>query len=250
MTHQHNQPDHDDNRQDETNLQRLPLSDLALFCAHALQVFTEGGTPDDLYPLELFRRAVVLRDSAAWGCIYRQFAPFVLPYLLRHPQAESLLQQKAPAALVDAVLSRLSANLTQEKLAHLNSLALLLKYLRVCVHSTIADAHRDLQLLARLEVETAPGAAALGHTGDPQAGTQGLWQVLVEELSSEDERLLFTLLFARGLSTRAVCTHEPGRFSNTEAVYQMKARIFERLRASERLQAILGPLFKGMFLDQ
>jgi len=247
---QHNQHGH---RQDDTNLQHLPLSDLALFCAHALQVLTEGGAPDDLYPLELFRRAVVLRDSAAWGCIYRQYAPFVLPYLLRHPQAEALLQQKEPAALVDAVLSTFATNLTEEKLAHLNSLALLLKYLRVCVHTTVADATRGRQLLERLallEAETAPGVPALGHVGDPQAGTQGLWQVLVGELPGEDERLLFTLLFVRGFSALAVCTQEPRRFPDKEAVYRVKALIFERLRTSERLQAIFGPLFKGMSPDQ
>src|SRR5207244_854832 len=128
--------------------------------------------------------------------------------------------------------------------------ALLLKYLRVCVHTTVADATRGQQWLARLEAETAPGAPTLGHAGDPQAGTQGLWQVLVGELPGEDERVLFTLLFVRGLSAQAVCSQEPHLFPDKEAVYRGKALIFERLRTSEHLQAIFGPPFKGMSPDQ
>lgn len=251
MTHS-THPDDDANRRDDTDLQRLPLSELAPFCAHALQALTQGGTPDDRYPLELFRRAVLLRDAAAWGCIYRQYASVVLAYLLQHPQAGPLLEQQEPAALLDAVLSTFAAGLTREKLARLNSQAHLLKYLKVCVHSTIADAHRDRQLLERLSllaVETTPGEPALAHAGSRQGDAQGLWQAMVEELPSED-RLLFTLLFVRGYSAQAACTHEPDRFPDTQAVYQGKARIFERLRASERLRTMLGPLSKGLFPDQ
>lgn len=234
----------DANRRDDTDLQRLPLSDLALFCAHELQVFTEGGAPNDLYPVELFRRAVVLHDSAAWGCIYRQYAPFVLPSLLQHPQAQQLLEQNEPAALLDAVLSTFAAGLNEEKLARLNAQALLMKYLRACVHTTIADANRGQQLrerLALLAVETAPGEPALAHASGLQVDAQSLWQAIEEELHGEEERLLFTLLFKQGYSALAVCTHHTGRFPDAQTVYLVKTRIFERLRASERLQAMPGP---------
>lgn len=242
MTQHHPAGDHDAARHHDSDLGRLPLSDLALFSAHALQTLAEGGTPNDRYPLELFRRAVVLHDSAAWRCIYRQYAPFVLPWLLKHPLAETLLEQKEPAALVDTILSAFATALTEPKLAQLNSLVLLLKFLRMCVHSTLADLNRDRQLFARLAGERAPDAPLPGHTADgQQADAQGLWQILVEELQGEDEQVLFTLLVVRGVSALEICTHEPQRFPDTQAVYQAQARIFTRLRASERLQAMLGP---------
>jgi len=237
-------PSGDAHRRDDTDLHRLPLSDLALFCTHELQVYTQGGAPNDLYPAELFRRAVVLHDSSAWCCIYRQYAPVVVPSLMQHPQARPLLDQKEPAALLDAVLSTFAAGLNEAKLARLNSQALLLKYLRVCVHTTVSSASRDRQLIERLAllaVETAPGEPALAHAGVPHADTQGLWYTIEEELNGEDERLLFLLLFVQGYSALAVCTHHRDRFPDTQAVYQVKAQIFERLRASERLQAMLGP---------
>lgn len=237
-------PSGDAHRRDDTDLQRLPLSDLSLFCANELQVYTQGGTPNDLYPAELFRRAVVLRDSFAWGCIYRQYAPFVLPALMQHPQARVLLDQQEPAALLDAVLSTFAAELSEAKLARLNSQALLLKYLRVCVHTTVSRANRDQQLIARLaqlSAETAPGRPTLAHLGSPQADAQELWLAILGELNGEGERLLFTLLFVQGYSALEVCTHHRDRFPDTQAIYQVKAQIFERLRISECLQAMLGP---------
>ncbi len=79
-----------DGQQRDNTLRHLPLRDLELFCAHELQVLAEeGGIPNDHYPLELFRRAVVLREAGAWAVIYRQYAPFVLPWLLQLPQAKA-----------------------------------------------------------------------------------------------------------------------------------------------------------------
>jgi predicted secreted protein len=242
MTQHHQLDDDAAGGQRDTILVTLPLSDLALFSAHELQVLIEGGTPNDRYPLELFRRAVVLRDSAAWGCIYRQYAPFVLPWLQRHVQAESLLAEAEPAALVDAVLSTLAINLSEEKLARLTSLADILRYLRMCIHSTLSDWRRDQQLLERLALaagETAPGQPTLAHAARGEDLAQGLWQVLLEELADEEQRLLFTLLFVRGYSARAVCLHEAARFPDLETVSRLKLQMYERLRASERVQAIL-----------
>ena len=237
-----------DGQQRDNPLSHLPLRDLELFCAHELQVLAEeGGIPNDHYPLELFRRAVVLRDTGAWAVIYRQYAPFVLPWLLQLPQAKGLLEQAGTAALAESAVTALATNLTPEKLARLRSQTALLKFFKVCVFALAADAQRSQQLLERTRFGAEQDTSALpgpDHAGESRGAARQLWQILLEEVAGEDEQRLCWLLFVRGKSAAEVCAleSERTRFPDVETVNCMKEEVLARLRQSTRLQDLLSRL--------
>ena len=229
-------------------LRHLPLADLESFCARELRVLAvEGGTPNDDYPLELFRRAVVLGEAAAWSVIYRQYGPFVLPWLLHLPQAQALLEQMEATALAERAVTALATHLTPEKLARLRSQTALLKFFKVCVFAIVADAQRSQHAheRSRCGVEQDAQAMPTPDQGDESQGiARQLWQVLLEEVGDEDEQRLCRLLFVQGMSAAAVCAleSERTRFPDIEAVTRMKGEILARLATSLRLRDLLSRL--------
>jgi hypothetical protein len=237
-----------DGQQGDNPLRHLPLRDLELFCAHELQVLAEeGGIPNDHYPLELFRRAVVLREAGAWAVIYRQYAPFVLPWLLQLPQAQDLLEQAGAAVLAERAVTALATHLTPEKLARLGSQTALLKFFKVCVFALAADAQRSQHALEHTRFGAGQGAPALpapDQGEESQGAARQLWQALLEEVGGEDEQRLCRLLFVQGMSAAEVCatSSECARFPDVETVNRMKGEILARLATSRRLHDLLSRL--------
>ena len=126
-------------------LQLLPINDLARCCSEETNKFLKQSVSNDRYCLELFRRAIVKRDDDAWSCIYQQYAPLVLTWVTQHQSAAPMLGQDGSAPLVNAAFAKFSQALTPAKMENFDSLAAILKYLKMCVHSVVADEVRSRQ---------------------------------------------------------------------------------------------------------
>src|SRR5437667_2279991 len=184
-------------------LELLSINDLARCCSEETNKFLKQSVSNDRYCLELFRRAISRRDEDAWACIYQQYAPLVLTWVNQHQSATSLLGQDGCAPLVNASFAKFSQALTPTKMGNFDSLAALLKYLKMCVHSVIADEVRARQ--ARQYEETLE-AIELEPAGDDPAeeviagiSIQTLWQVIQEALNGEEERQLIYLTYVQGM---------------------------------------------------
>src|SRR5436305_7850207 len=127
------------------SLQRLSINDLARCCSEETNKFLRQSVSNDRYCLELFRRAIVLRDDDAWACIYQQYAPLVLTWVTQHQSATPILGQEGSAPLVNAAFAKFYQALTPAKMENFVSLAAILKYLKMCVHSVVADEVRSRQ---------------------------------------------------------------------------------------------------------
>ncbi len=125
-------------------LELLSINDLARCCSEETNKFLKQSVSNDRYCLELFRRAITRRDDDAWACIYQQYAPLVLTWVNQHQSAASLLGQDGSAPLVNAAFAKFSQALTPAKMGNFDSLAAILKYLKMCVHSVIADEVRSV----------------------------------------------------------------------------------------------------------
>jgi RNA polymerase sigma factor (sigma-70 family) len=221
---------------------QLSVNDLARCCAEETHKFLRQSASNDRYCLELFRRAIVKRDEDAWACLYQQYAPLVLTWVNQHQSATSLLGQDGSSPLVNAVFAKFSQALTPMKMDNFDTLAAILKYLKMCVHSVIADEVRARQ--ARQYEETLDAIEQEPARDDPEEDVisgisiQSLWQVIQEELNSEDERLLIYLAYVQGMKPAEICAQHHRYFPSVEDVYRIKRNVLERLRRNRRLQAI------------
>jgi RNA polymerase sigma factor (sigma-70 family) len=133
-------------------------------------------------------------------------------------------------------------------MGNFDSLAAVLKYLKMCVHSVIADEVRSRQ--ARQYEETLELIDHEPASDDPaddvvsNISAQGLWQVIQEELNGEDERVLIYLAYVQGMKPSEISNQHNRLFPSVEDVYRIKRNVLERLRRNRRLQT----LFKHQYL--
>src|SRR2546430_3521905 len=222
--------------------ERLSINELARCCSEETSKFLKQSASNDRFCLELFRRAIVNRDDDAWACIYQQYAPLVLTWITQHQSATPLLGQDGSAPLVNAAFAKLSQALTPAKMENFDSLAALLKYLKMCVHSVVADEVRARQ--ARQYEETLESIEHEPAADDPAddvvstIAAQGLWQVIQEELNGEDERMLIYLAYVQGMKPSEISSQHNRLFPSVEDVYRIKRNVLERLRRNRRLQTL------------
>ncbi len=226
----------------------LSINELALCCAEETNKFLKQSVSNDRFCLELFRRAIVNRDDDAWACVYQQYAPLVLTWVTQRQSAAAILGQDGSGPLVNASFAKFSQALTPAKMANFDSLAAILKYLKMCVHSVVADEVRSRQ--ARQYEETLDVIEHEPASDDPaddvvaNISAQGLWQVIQEELNGEDERILIYLAYIHGMKPHEISSQHRRLFPTVDDVYRIKRNVLERLRRNRRLQM----MFKQHYL--
>ncbi len=114
-------------------------------------------------------------------------------------------------------------------MGNFDSLAAILKYLKMCVHSVVADEVRSRQ--ARQYEETLDAMEHEPATSDPaddvisNLSAQRLWQVIQEELNGEDERVLLYLAYIQGMKPGEIrCLHQR-LFPTVDDVYRIKRNV-------------------------
>lgn len=225
------------------SLQTFSINELARCCSEETNKFLKQSVSNDRYCLELFRRAIVKRDDDAWACIYQQYAPLVLTWVTQHQSAAPMLGQDGSAPLVNAAFAKFAQALTPAKMDHFDSLAAILKYLKMCVHSVVADevrARQSRQYEETLElIEHEPASDDPADDVISSITAQGLWQVIQEELNGEDERLLIYLAYIHGMKPGEISSQHRRLFPTVDDVYRIKRNVLERLRRNRRLQLLL-----------
>ena len=220
----------------------LSINELARCCSEETNKFLKQSASNDRYCLELFRRAIVKRDDDAWSCIYQQYAPLVLTWVTQHQSAAPLLGQDGSGPLVNAAFAKFSQALTPAKMANFDSLAAVLKYLKMCVHSVVADEVRSRQSRQYEEtlelVENEPASDDPADDVVSNISAQSLWQVIQEELNGEDERVLIYLAYIQGMKPGEISSQHRRLFPTVDDVYRIKRNVLERLRRNRRLQAM------------
>lgn len=222
--------------------EQLSINQLAQCCSEETNKFLKQSASNDRYCHELFRRAIVNRDDDAWACIYQQYAPLVLTWVTQHQSATPLLGQDGSAPLVNAAFAKFAQALTPAKMGNFETLAAILKYLKMCVHSVVADEVRARQ--ARQYEETLEAIEHEPASDDPaddvvsSISAQNLWQVIQEELNGEDEHVLIYLAYVHGMKPGEICSQYRRLFPTVDDVYRIKRNVLERLRRNKRLQAI------------
>src|SRR5437764_909123 len=223
--------------------ERLSINELSRCCSEETSKFLKQSASNDRFCLELFRRAIVNRDDDAWTCIYQQYAPLVLTWVTQHQSAAPILGQEGSAPLVNAAFAKFAQALTPAKMGNFDSLAAILKYLKMCVHSVVADEVRSRK--AQQFEETLDTIIQEPASDDPaedvvsSIAAQNLWQIIQEELHGEDERIVIYQAYVQGMKPNEISSRYRRHFPTVDDVYRVKRNVLERLRRSRRLQTLI-----------
>lgn len=223
-------------------IELLSIAELARSCSEETTKFLRQGTSNDRYCLELFRRAIINRNDDAWNSIYQQYAPLVLTWITQHQSAALLLGQDGSAPLVNAAFAKFSQALTPVKIGNFDTLAAILKYLKMCVHSVVADevrARQSRQYEETLEaIEHEPAGEDPAENVVSTLSAQHIWEVIQEELHGEDERILVYLVYVQGMKPAEISASHRRYFPGVDDVYRVKRNVLERLRRNRRLRTL------------
>ncbi|HET9999807.1 MAG TPA: hypothetical protein VFQ36_02870 [Ktedonobacteraceae bacterium] len=205
-------------------------------CWSEIEKFNRKETSDDQYCLEIFRRALVLRDEQAWDILARRFAGTILGWLHRHPYREAAYRLHSEEDYVALTIEKLWMVTVRNQSLEFQTLAGALKFMRACLNSIVIDSLRSQARKASLP-DTGLNELAAPASDEGSAS----WEVIKSMLPGPREQRLAYLLFYCNLKPRQVIQFCPLEFSDPQEIFQMKRNILDRLRNNkDRLQWLLG----------
>jgi len=218
----------------EKPLCEMTLTALTECCIREMSRYRRKEPCDDSYCLEIFRRAVQLRDNDAWIVLQRQFSDNVRLWLGGHSHRELALRYEAEQTYVDDAFRRFWQAVSDQSLTF-STVASALSYLRLCLHCAIMD---TLRAFARANVERMPD---YGHPDEPQVEDSyhenELWETIKSILPGEREQRVAYLHFHCNLKPREIIRYCPGEFQCEEEIYRLKRNIMERiLRNADKIR--------------
>ncbi len=224
----------------------LPLiPELVEQCAKETnQFFKTGEGKKGTNCLQLFKQAVIQRDDQAWEAFYRQYAPLVKSWVLRHPAFQRTGEEAD--YFVNAAFARLWGALTPEKCDSFNDIRSVLSYLQTCTHSAILDKVRNRQA-EWVDIDARVILNQL-HTEESQFGKkvhQSLYcqEVLAavnERLKTPQERMVLYEAYVLGLKPGEIFERHPDMFREVHDIYRIKENVLTRLRRDKELQKLFA----------
>src|SRR5258708_15767556 len=120
---------------------RLPA--LADRCMSEINKYRRGEASSDQYCLEIFRRAMLEHDNKAWDLLVGRFQEFLLAAFRRHLRCEAASRLDSPENYVARAFARFWIAAVHNQQVTFTSLGGALRYLSVCLNSTILDMLRS-----------------------------------------------------------------------------------------------------------
>jgi hypothetical protein len=226
-----------------TDPHALTLSGIAHRCMSETELFFQHLPNDPRYCFELFRRAILQRDQLAWKHLYRQYEPLVTGWVRQHPAFPSTGEEAQ--YLSNCAFEKMWMAVTPERFSRFDNLKSLLRYLQMCVHSTILDIVRanDCPIsdtpVERLAAEGPAGEGAVERAVLNRVEQEAFWREIESRLHSDQERQVVYGSFVLAMKPSELYAHYPNTFRDVHHVYRVKENVLARLRRD----GTLGELF-------
>jgi DNA-directed RNA polymerase specialized sigma24 family protein len=211
----------------------MRLSALADRCMSEIDNYRRGEESNDQYCLEIFRRAMLEHDDEAWRFLVNRFQEFLLAAFRRHPRREAASRLDSPENYVARAFARFWMAAVHNQQVTFTSLGGALRYLRICLNSTILDMLRSYARAREVPLPELNFATAAA-VEDQDDGSE-LWKIIRDMLPNERERRLAFLLFHCNLKPREIVRLRPQEFPDVTEVHRMKRNIVDRLARSADL---------------
>lgn len=218
----------------------LSLVELRHLCAEETDNFQQRRPYDPAYCFELFRRAAVDRDEAAWSAIYHQYLRQVLSWIRRNPMFPMMEEEEQYFA--NRAFERMWGAMTPEKWSKFPNLKSLLRYLQMCCHSVLVDYSRQKEQ-ATLKTELDELMARQLPDEEAQVEVQvmdgqerhELWALIQQELADDREMRVIYAKFVLGMKPAQIAQRFNGMFSDVKDVYRVSEAAMDHLRNSPAL---------------
>lgn len=243
------------------DLKREKLSELIDQCRAQTELFVRQETSDSRYCFEIWRRAIVDKDEAAWNAVMQQYGSFVRRWisqrLARHP-----FLQFEEEVLANGVFINFFRFVSPEKFETFQNLAGVLQYLKMCCGTIVADALRDHQartLDVSLDVgySSADGSSEEGlsyadrlkaeedleETVQVKTDRKVFWNTIWENLPDPADRVLVYLRYILDMPPREISQQYPQYFPDVQQVYRRNKNLLWRLRNNTEFSDELGTVF-------
>jgi hypothetical protein len=213
----------------------MSLADIKDCCWSEINKFSHQEAHDDRYCLELFRRALVLRDARAWELLMQRFNGMVVSWLRRHPSHDAAYRLNSEENYAALAFERFWMVTVRNKSLEFVTLAGALSFLRACLNSVIIDTLRGQMK----EMPFPEVGFDEPITPEYDDGLE-LWESIQGLLPSERERRLAYLLYHCGLKPRQIVQYCPQEFDDVQEIFRMTRNILDRLRRNkDRLRWLL-----------
>jgi RNA polymerase sigma factor (sigma-70 family) len=224
-----------------------PVADLtvAQVAAHCRDASAQPAERRDLrYCLELFRRAIVGRDAAAWSALHAQYQALVRRWLGRGADSEDLVQETFLRFHRAATAERFTAG-------EFPTLGSVLAFLRTTAVNLLINEKRRIERERRVlgtpweprhnDSDAEEPEPAGSFSPDYLAGVarQELADHVRSLVPDETEWLALRLSYEYELPPREIARRHPQRFHDAAEVSRIKERVKKRLQNDPRLRRYL-----------
>lgn len=212
---------------------QLPIAELASRCAEENANYARQQPSDPQFCFELLRRAVADGISDALVHIFATYESQVTRWVHQH----SGFEQTGESAeyFARAALNAFYFAMRGERFARLPGLAHALAYLKVCVHTCIAQHLREQRRRPALPLERAD---AVEHHADFEGAVAAreLWDLVAGLLAEPADRTLARCAFVLEMKPRQIVRAYPQLWASERAVSLDLFRIRRLLRSSPALR--------------
>jgi hypothetical protein len=211
----------------ETAYNALSIETLVAQCLREIDNYRRDEPWNDVYALELLRRAIVQEDEEAWAGVQHCFSGQVRGWLRCHPKSDFACRLESEENYVAQTFKRFWQATALTRHVEFITLAAAMQYLHASLNGVILN---TLRTYAR------PGEVMLhetGKAGELQAEdtieSSEVWEALQTMLSDEREKRLAYLLFHCGLKPREIICFCPQEWSDVREIYRLRRNIMARL---------------------
>ncbi len=222
---------------DEHELGQMDGEALAKCCQIEDEHFRRQQPYDARYAYELFRRALVARDEAAWSHVYHIYSPLVERWVQRN--SGFARTGESSEFLVNAGFIRFWRAITPDRFASFPTPGALLRYLHCCTTGAVIDLGRSQQwddMLPEAALENAPDdAAAPDEDAVERIAHVEFWRDIAAKLRNEAERVVLYCLFALDMRPREIFERHRRLFTTVDEIYSTRRLVIKRLRSQDDL---------------
>ncbi len=223
----------------------LGLHELALECANQETQYKKLGerASDPRFCYELFRRAVVHKDQAAWSLVYQQYEPQVVRWIRQNPAFRSTWQ--TPDYFANEVFAKFWRAVSPQKFTQkLKTLGAVLLYLKKCVASTLYSYLRVLKResmcsdLEKVKADISNPAAKrpVEHHLLQTLDAEQFWGLIGSLLKNEREKAAMEN-FTLEKKARQIRVDYAHLFADIKSIYRTKENLMKRFRRNPNLKA-------------
>jgi len=224
------------------NIHNMPLDDLATKCGEETLRFKRHQSSDPRYCFEFFQRAFN-RQQSAWDAIFVQYEGEVATWVRKHSWFGSSGEEVE--YFVSEAFFKFWNAMMPDRFRNFPDLVRLLGYLRLCVHSVIADYTRSQDAAETFDPMEEPRLRRKHESRGTESDVLDKirWQKCREWVDArldEKERLVLKLYIDEALKPKDMFALFSEKFENVDEVYRIRQNVVARLSRDPEFDQFCG----------